>query len=243
MELLPKTWGRPGCAGRSAKMRGTQYPGARRLMAIDLSLDRLEREASNLRMMPLAQLEKPLTKAQKARVVAAVKRAKTRTEIEKQVRITLPSIYHANERVAIEAADRPLTAELGPHAALVAINPTLGKIHNGISLKEFETLAKKLGFSHEDFGRKLGMSSATLSRRKRTNAALDPNYSDRLVRYQRLFEQALRLFDGSEENARDWLKNPQRALAYQRPIDIAETETGAREVENILGRLEYGELT
>lgn len=194
-------------------------------------------------MIPLEQIEKPLTKAQKARVVAAVKRAKTGTEIAKQLGITLPSIYHANERVTIEAAARPMMAELAPHAALAAINPTLGKIHNGIPLEEFETLAKKLGFSHEDFGRKLGMSSATLARRKRTKAALDPDYSDRLVRYQRLFEQAVRLFDGNEENARDWLKYPQRALAYQRPIDVAETEAGAREVENILGRLEYGELT
>ena len=36
------------------------------------------------------------------------------------------------------------------------------------------------------------------------------------------------------------MKRPARALAAQSPLDFAETEMSAREVEDLLGRLEYG---
>lgn len=191
-------------------------------------------------MTPLEQLEKPLTKAQKARVVAAVRRAKTGTEIAQQLGIAIPAIHQTKGLGVGTAQSQTGTPELAPHAAHAAINPTLEKIRSGISLGEFMSMAKKYGLSQEDFGRKVGMSATTLARRKRSNAALAVDESDRLIRYQRIFDLAVQLFDGNEENARSWLKYPQRALAYQRPIDVAETEQGAREVENVIGCLEYG---
>lgn len=45
---------------------------------------------------------------------------------------------------------------------------------------------------------------------------------------------------GGEESARSWLKTPARALGFLPPLTFAETETGAREAEEHLGRLEYG---
>jgi uncharacterized protein (DUF2384 family) len=40
--------------------------------------------------------------------------------------------------------------------------------------------------------------------------------------------------------ARVWLKFPQRGLGGAVPLDYAETEVGAREVDNLLGRIDYG---
>jgi uncharacterized protein (DUF2384 family) len=37
--------------------------------------------------------------------------------------------------------------------------------------------------------------------------------------------------------------SPQRALGGAVPVDIAKTEVGAREIENIIGRLEHGVFT
>ena len=37
-----------------------------------------------------------------------------------------------------------------------------------------------------------------------------------------------------------WLTSPKKALDNEQPIQYARTELGAREVENLLGRLEYG---
>jgi len=44
----------------------------------------------------------------------------------------------------------------------------------------------------------------------------------------------------SEETARQWLTSPQFGLGGAAPLDYAETEVGAREVEDLLGRIEYG---
>ena len=44
----------------------------------------------------------------------------------------------------------------------------------------------------------------------------------------------------SEENARKWLASPQAGLGGAVPLEYAETEVGAREVEDLLGRIEYG---
>ena len=45
---------------------------------------------------------------------------------------------------------------------------------------------------------------------------------------------------GDAENAREWLIHPQRGLGNVVPVELAKSEIGAREVENLLGRIEYG---
>ena len=41
-------------------------------------------------------------------------------------------------------------------------------------------------------------------------------------------------------SARDWLTHKQTGLGNTVPLEFAKTEIGAREVENLLGRIEYG---
>ena len=45
---------------------------------------------------------------------------------------------------------------------------------------------------------------------------------------------------GDLEEARQWLKTPQRGLHGAVPLDYAKTEMGAREVENLLSQLNHG---
>lgn len=84
------------------------------------------------------------------------------------------------------------------------------------------------------------MPIATLSRRRAHNKPLQRDHSDRLVRYARIFWLAADLFDGDKASARGWLKRPAPSLDDSTPLDFAETEIGAREVENLIGRLEHG---
>ena len=44
----------------------------------------------------------------------------------------------------------------------------------------------------------------------------------------------------SEKDARRWLTSPQFGLGGAVPLEYAETEVGAREVEDLLGRIEFG---
>lgn len=101
----------------------------------------------------------------------------------------------------------------------------------------FDALREMLGLSVGVMAHKVGISVATLSRRRAQKLPLDQNHSDRLMRYARLYWLTVDFLNGDTATARDWLVRPARALNAQTPLDFAETEMGAREVEDLLGRL------
>ncbi len=72
---------------------------------------------------------------------------------------------------------------------------------------------------------------------------LAPDESERLLRVSMLFEKAVDLFDGDVAEATRWLRSPQRGLGGPSPLEFARTEVGAREVENLIGRLEHGVIS
>jgi putative toxin-antitoxin system antitoxin component (TIGR02293 family) len=47
----------------------------------------------------------------------------------------------------------------------------------------------------------------------------------------------------NQETATRWLKRPNRALGGAAPLDLIDTELGARSVENVLGRIAYGSVS
>ncbi len=111
-------------------------------------------------------------------------------------------------------------------------------IRGGLQVHELDDLQTALAIPLKELVPKLGLSKATLHRRKETGR-LAPAVSDRVVRFARLMGKAMEVLE-SEENAREWLTSPQIGLGGARPLDYAETEVGAREVEDLLGRIEYG---
>ncbi len=128
------------------------------------------------------------------------------------------------------------SADKGP--AATALHRQIDRIRAGLSFHELEKLQKALGVTMEKLAQALGMSRATLHRRK-LQRRLAQNESEKLVRYQRLLEKAADVFGGAD-NARQWLTHPQRGLGDVVPLEFAKSEIGAREVENLLGRIEYG---
>lgn len=114
----------------------------------------------------------------------------------------------------------------------------ISAVQDGLEIGEMENLRSVLGLPLEDFATKLGISKATLHRRK-AEGRLDPAESDRVVRFARLMGRAVEVME-SEDNARKWLNSPQVGLGGAVPLNYAETEVGAREVEDLLGRIEYG---
>jgi putative toxin-antitoxin system antitoxin component (TIGR02293 family) len=112
------------------------------------------------------------------------------------------------------------------------------KIREGLPLEEFHLMREILGITEERLGGMLGLSRATLHRRKK-GERLDRAESDRLVRYARLLARASEALGGMD-GARSWLLAPALAFHGECPLDHADTEMGAREVEALLGRLEHG---
>ena len=112
------------------------------------------------------------------------------------------------------------------------------RVRHGLEFTEFRALQDLLGLTEERLGGLLRLSRATLHRRKKAGR-LDQVESDRLVRYARLANQASAALGGMEY-AKSWLASPAVAFSGECPLDFADTEIGAREVEALLGRLEHG---
>jgi putative toxin-antitoxin system antitoxin component (TIGR02293 family) len=108
----------------------------------------------------------------------------------------------------------------------------------GLPISELDALQASLALPMERLVPMLGISKATLHRRKAAGR-LDPAESDRVVRYARLMGRAIEVLE-SVESARQWLNAPQVGLGGAIPLEYAETEVGAREVEDLLGRIEFG---
>src|SRR5215467_14283953 len=133
------------------------------------------------------------------------------------------------------------TATLDKHVAGgKSTHPTelIQKIQKGLRFSELKTLQDTLNLPFEQLAAKLCISLSTLQRSKAAGR-LSPYESDKVIRYSRLLQQATDLF-GNVEKARAWLKHPQFGLGGAVPLDYASTEAGAREVENLLGRMKYG---
>ena len=114
----------------------------------------------------------------------------------------------------------------------------IDRVRDGLPFAEFHATQEMLGVTEERLGALLGMSRATLHRRKK-GGILDRAESDRLVRYARLLAHAMSAL-GGVEGARSWLVSPALAFHGECPLDYADTEIGAREVDALLGRLEHG---
>jgi len=111
-------------------------------------------------------------------------------------------------------------------------------IAKGLRFRELEELQGEIDMPLEQLATKLSISRSTLQRRK-VVGRLSPHESDKVVRFSRLLRHALDVF-GDLDKARAWLKHPQYGLAGAVPLDYAETEVGAREVDDLLGRIDYG---
>lgn len=113
------------------------------------------------------------------------------------------------------------------------------RLKRGLPASAFEQLREQLDVASDALARLTGVSTRTLARRKQDDEPLAPATSERLLRIARLYEIATDVLM-SEAEARRWLKAPNAALGGQSPLDYADTEPGAREVEDLLGRLAHG---
>jgi putative toxin-antitoxin system antitoxin component (TIGR02293 family) len=86
--------------------------------------------------------------------------------------------------------------------------------------------------------RRIIMPPKALSERRR-KGSLTPEQSDRVIRVARIFAEALETF-GSREKALTWMRRACSVLGGKAPVDLLDTEEGARMVESLLGRIAHG---
>lgn len=136
---------------------------------------------------------------------------------------------------------------------------------------DFDTLIKKglpwgvifyikesFSLSDEVIARIIGVSPRTMARRRKsvkvpvkqrkkkstldTSERLSPVESDRIYRFARIIALAEDVFEDKDE-ALEWLNGPQYGLGGRLPFDMLQTDAGAREVEELLIRIDYGVIS
>jgi putative toxin-antitoxin system antitoxin component (TIGR02293 family) len=128
-------------------------------------------------------------------------------------------------------------------AALMSTEPALRmalieQIRQGFQFKLVEELAKLAGVELSELV-DLGVIPRRTLAHSKLNQQFSPAQSDRATRFFRLFQRAKDTF-GSDEKAMSWLKRPTKPLQQNAPMDLLDTEEGARVVEDLLTRIDYG---
>ena len=113
------------------------------------------------------------------------------------------------------------------------------EVRKGLSFKALESLSRESRISVPELASIIEIPDRTLARRKGAGR-LARDESERLLRISSIFEKTVQLFNGDVPEAVAWLRRPRRALADHTPLAYSGTELGARQVENLIGQLEYG---
>jgi putative toxin-antitoxin system antitoxin component (TIGR02293 family) len=114
-------------------------------------------------------------------------------------------------------------------------------IRKGFRHEVVEGLMRASGLTLKELAEALDLSPRSLQRRRRTGrlARFESDRLYRLARIVALAEDSL----GNRRSVTHWLKTSNRALGGAAPINSIDTELGAREVENVLGRIAYGGIS
>jgi putative toxin-antitoxin system antitoxin component (TIGR02293 family) len=110
-------------------------------------------------------------------------------------------------------------------------------IRAGFSLSVFRSLRDLLGLTDTELARYLLIPIRTFRRRTEANS-FDHDESDRLARIASLYVKAAKIF--GPVPAKEWMKTPLAALGGETPLGLCDTTLGVSEVEDLIGRIEYG---
>jgi putative toxin-antitoxin system antitoxin component (TIGR02293 family) len=179
-----------------------------------------------------------------------MKAARTRDKLRQEETVDLKNLgavfmWTRNGFRCIESLDIEVEAPSAKsvYGQSVGVRPksredAINILKRGLPASSFEKLHKGMAISSADLARVTNIAIRTLQRRRK-QGHFQTDESERLLRLGVLFDRAIEVL-GSLDAARDWMKTPQKPLAGRTPLEYIDTEPGAREVEDLLGRIEHG---
>ena len=117
----------------------------------------------------------------------------------------------------------------------------LPDVRVGLPASMFEQVASSVGLSTTVLAEKLGIAPRTLTRKLGSGAPLSKEASEKILRVARVHNLAAEIFKTNDAISQ-WLLKPDAALGDAAPIDLLDTDIGAREVENLLRALAHGQF-
>lgn len=109
---------------------------------------------------------------------------------------------------------------------------------DGLPAQVVRNLAESTGMSLRELQEITHIDRSTFSRRIKHGAFLKADESDRIARVARIAALAVEAL-GRAAGLR-WLREPNHALGKRVPLGMLGTDAGARQVEQIIGRIEHG---
>lgn len=129
-----------------------------------------------------------------------------------------------------------LSAQHSPRTAdRIALSDMIRK---GLPIRLVELAAKRLGLAERDLIA-FGIIAARTLHHSKAAGKLSAAQSDRVTRFFRVYQKAVDTF-GTPEAAKTWLFRATRTLQGRRPVDLLDTEEGARLIESLLLRIDHG---
>lgn len=115
----------------------------------------------------------------------------------------------------------------------------LGEVKKGLGFSAIHVLEDEYRSTKKEISMALGITQSTMTRRKK-EGRLHPDESDRAVRFARIKDLTLAMMQGEDDAAVKWLHKPLDILMGESPMEHCTTELGAKDVENLIGRIRHG---
>jgi len=114
-------------------------------------------------------------------------------------------------------------------------------IIQGLPVKAAMVLKQRLNIPVESYFAAIGISKKQFERYTEDDH-LPIKIGDQVFRLAKIYKLAMEVFEDNSTSAITWLREPQPGLSNEPPLSLLRTEVGAREVEELLYRIEYGML-
>lgn len=112
-------------------------------------------------------------------------------------------------------------------------------VREGLPASAFSRVIREAGLSQEEAMRSLRLPRASIFRKLSAKQRLAPEESQKIARLARVVLLAEHVLEDTAKG-REWLRTSIPALGGVRPVDMLDTDEGARMVEEELLRIEYG---
>lgn len=116
------------------------------------------------------------------------------------------------------------------------------EVARGFPYATITSLRRATGLSSRELADAVDIRMRTVARRK-VSGRLEPDESDRVLRFARVFAAAVHFFGGDIPAARHWFATERTAFGGHSALELVATEAGAHEVEVLIWRVEHGVLT
>lgn len=113
-------------------------------------------------------------------------------------------------------------------------------LRQGIAIGVVDSIQQWSSLPKAEILRIAGISQRNYARRRSGDGMFTADESECIARFVRVMDAAVQLFEGHRDKAAQWMTNPVRGLGDIAPVTLLDTESGALDVLDLIGRLEHG---